>query len=183
MSFRVANRYAFSLFEAAAEKGIVEDVKNDLNLIGEILAGSFDLVVFLKSPIIKAEKKKSALEAVFFNKISPLTKSFITLLVDNGREEALQLVIKSFIKIYNERNNIIEIEVFSAHELADTQLKSLKSALEVKFQKKVILETKINPSLMGGIAIKYGDTIIDGTVKHKLEQLSETFEGSVQLTQ
>ena len=175
VSSKAAQRYALALLELAEENGTVEQTLEDILFIQNTLKESRDLQVFLDNPIVKPEKKSNVLEAIFSGKISDSVYRLIILIAKKGRENLLEQITKAFVDQYNMLSGIKEVEVRTARELSDNQVTELKKSLEDHTGKKVVLNIKVNPELKGGLAVKIDDTVIDGTVKHKLEQLEEKF--------
>jgi F-type H+-transporting ATPase subunit delta len=175
---KASGRYAKALIELAEENNILEQTLKDILLIKKTMDGSRDLLLFLKSPIIKPEKKVVVLEEIFGGEVSDLVHKFITLIARKNRESMLDQIANSFIEIYNDHVGIIEAKVFVAKKLTDKQLKKVKSRIATVTGKKVQIIETIDEDLRGGMAIKIADTVIDGTVKHKLEQLEDVFLSS-----
>lgn len=174
MITKAARRYASALLQIGEERQEVESILRDIEFIKNTLDDSRDLQVFLQSPVIKFDDKTEALEKIFGDEVGEVLSRFITLL---GRKNRLQLfpqIVDAFMVEYNIYAGIINVEVSSASELNEEQLNRLREALESKTGKKVKLVLKQDESLRGGIAVRIEDTVIDGTIKHKLEQLSES---------
>lgn len=172
---KAAQRYALALLELADENNSVEKTLEDINFIKNTLDDSRELILFMKSPIVKTEDKAKALEAIFSGKISEQVYRFILLIAQKGREHLLDEITEAFIQKYNQFAGIKTVEVHTAKELDENQKAEISKALEDHTGKKVVMDIKVNPDLKGGIAVKIDDTVIDGTVKHKLEQLKEKF--------
>ncbi|MDR8391124.1 ATP synthase F1 subunit delta [Aliifodinibius sp. S!AR15-10] len=178
MITKAARRYASALLQIAKEQDNVESILSDVELIQNTIDHSRELEVFLRSPIIKFDDKAGALDELFGDKVEGITRQFIKLLARKSRIGLLYLITQAFIDQYNQYAGIIEIEVFTARELPEDQQRSLHKALEAKTGKKVNMQLSVNESLKGGIAVRIDDTVIDGTIKHKLEQLEESFLSS-----
>lgn len=178
---KAAHRYAIALLELADENKSVDRVLEDILLIKNTVEGSRDLLLFLKSPIVKPAKKVAALEAVFGDKVSDLVNRFISLIATKGREDILDEIATAFVERYNEYAGIISVEVRVAKALDDNQLAELTKTLEKTTGKQVNIDLKIQPELKGGMAVKIDDTVIDGTIKHKLEQLEDLFLETAEL--
>lgn len=171
---KAARRYATALLELAEERDEVGQILEDIRLINNTLEGSRDLVVFLKSPVIKFDDKIEALEELFFEDLEKTTRLFVELLARKDRVKLLDQVTTAFIEKYKEYAGIITVEVFVARELEQDQKERLQSELEDKTQKTVDMNITVDKTLKGGMAIRIDDTVIDGTVKHKLEELEES---------
>jgi len=171
---KAAKRYATALLELAKERDEVEEILEDIEFIHNTLDDSRELVVFLKSPVIKFDDKTEALEALFFDKITEPTQLFLKLLSRKDRINLLHQITEAFVEKYKDYAGIITVDVYIAREMNDQQRDSLHNNLEEKTQKKVDMNIIQDESLKGGMAIRIDDTVIDGTVKHKLEKLEES---------
>jgi len=171
---KAAYRYANSLLQLAVERGELEAIANDMETLGSTIDGSRDLMVFLRSPVVNKAQKLNVLNEVFAGKIGSTTSTFIDILVRKGRADEVARTVKAFKELYNTHSGILEIEVTSATELSSDQQEKLKSSLESKTGKKVVLLLTVDPSVRGGIRARIDDTVIDGTIVHKLEQLRNT---------
>lgn len=171
---KAARRYASALLDIAKEQDKVESILEDVTLIHNTLEGSRDLVLFLKSPIIKYDDKAEALKSIFSERLGDVTDRFIALLTRKNRVNLLDEVTEAFIEAYKEYAGIVTIEIFVASELKESQKDNLHEALEKLTQKKVDMNINIDESLQGGMAVRIDDTVIDGTVKHKLAKLEQS---------
>ena len=180
MVIKAARRYANAMLVTAIEQKNLESIKDDMLLIKQTISDSSELSLFLKSPIIKKEVKLSALEAIFEGKINKLTSNLITILSNKGRESLLYGITLSFMELYYEHENIIEVDVNSAFVLVKDQQSSLKKKLEDATGKSVLMNIIINEGLIGGLTVRIADTVIDGSVKHKLNQLKIKFTTAVE---
>lgn len=177
---KAARRYATALLELGKERDEVKPILKDMAFINATLDGSSELVLFLQSPIVKFDDKKAVLNALFSDEVTEVTRKFLELLVRKNRSNMLHQVSESFLKLYNKYAGIIEVEVMVAHELDDSQKEKLHKQLEKKTGKKVDLTIQIDASLKGGMAVRIEDTVIDGTVKHKLRELEEQLLATAQ---
>jgi F-type H+-transporting ATPase subunit delta len=179
MSSKAARRYASALLSFAIESKKVESVLADMESVKKTTDESRELVLFLKSPIIRDEKKSGVLAEIFKKKVSAETWSFLELLAEKSRLNILPAVADAFFKAYNKHAGIIEISVLTAKDPEKAQLDSIRTALEAKTGLKVKLTSSNSEELIGGIVIKMEDTVIDGSVKNKLQQLEHTFYQAV----
>lgn len=174
LTTKAARRYATALLELAKERDEVNDILKDIEYIHNTLEGSRDLVIFLKSPVINFDDKIEALEKIFFDELKKPTKLFLKLLSRKDRINLLDQIAKAFIDKYKEYAGIITVSVYVAQELNSEQQELLHKNLEQKTQKKVDMNITVDKTLKGGMAIRIDDTVIDGTVKHKLQELEES---------
>ena len=179
---KAARRYANALLEISKEDKAVENTLKDILFIKNTVDGSRELMLFLKSPVVKPVEKRRALESIFKTHVGELMNSFITLLAKKERTAILSEVADAFIAEYNKYAGIIEVEVRAAKKLSEAQVNALKNVLEKSTSKTVNLEVTEQPDLKGGLLVKIDDTVIDGTVKHKLEQLeAKLLDNTVEL--
>jgi len=170
-----ARRYATALLDSAEELNNVDAILKDMNLIHNTLDGSRELVAFLRSPVIKFDEKMEALDKIFGNRIHEMTGRFLQLLARKGRINLLDQITEAFNQQYNVYAGIVKVDVFSAVDLNEAQSRQLHKALEEKTGKKVDMNVSLDESLKGGIAVRIEDTVIDGTIKHQLEELEQKF--------
>jgi F-type H+-transporting ATPase subunit delta len=175
MVLKAARRYANALLQLAIEQEILESVLNDVELIDNTIRGSKELKLFLRSPVIKPDDKKRVLEALFTERCTSLTVQFLDLVIRKRRERLLEQIMQGFIKLYKIHEGIEEVELHSAMELPANVIENLTQTLGKHTGKKIDLSVRVRPELKGGIAIKIGDTVIDGTVRHKIDQLQTLF--------
>lgn len=180
MVSKAARRYAKALLITAVEQKILEEIREDMRLIHETIANSSELSLFLRSPIIRSNVKKSSLEKIFFDKIHQLTSNLISVLSEKGRENLLFGISNGFTELYNRHHNIIEVEVETAFDLKDVQESDLKKELEALTGKTINMRTKKNERLIGGLTVRIEDTVYDGSAKYKLNQLKRKFTTAVE---
>ncbi|HKL15435.1 MAG TPA: ATP synthase F1 subunit delta [Balneolaceae bacterium] len=175
MISKAARRYAKALLQSAIEQDILDDVEKDMQLILNTLKDSRKLSVFLKSPIIKKEDKQQVLSKIFDEHISGETNSLLNLLSEKNRENMLGDICKGFIELFNQHKGIIQVAVTTAYEMNDSQRKDLHKVLVSSTGKKVEMEVTVDTDIIGGVIVRIDDTVIDGSVKHKIRKLKNQF--------
>ncbi|ARM31726.1 ATP synthase F1 subunit delta [Prosthecochloris sp. HL-130-GSB] len=179
MSSAIASRrYATALLDVAQERGVTEEVERDLELMRETVAGSHELAVVLKSPLIKGDAKARVLKEIFSGKLNQTTVLFIELICRKKRADHLLQMIGEFSALRDERAGLVNVDVKSAVRLEDSQAKELINALASYTGKKVRARLSLDEQMLGGISVKIGDTILDGSVRHQLELLKGSLAGS-----
>jgi F-type H+-transporting ATPase subunit delta len=148
--------YAEALFEAARERDELEGVLSDLGEFVDALQDSEELRLFFYGGQIPERQKRRALDGLTEGMKSS-TSNFLKVLVDNGREEILEEVLARYEELVKEHLGRIEVEVTTAVELSDDQRGRLKERLaEVLEGREIILETNVDPRLVGGAVFRYG---------------------------
>jgi len=170
--YRVASRYAKSLIELAHEKGILEQVKDDMVLFKDTVDESRDLSLMLKSPIINHFKKAIIIEKLFTGKVQEMTSKFFVLVCHKNREAILESVAEAFIHQYNIIKGIQRAHVVSATALTGELRSKIESVVkDVANMTAVELTESVDASLIGGYVLTVGDRQIDDSVKGRLEDL------------
>lgn len=168
----VASRYAKSLLDLSIEKNILDKVNNDMVQLSEICADSTDLVSVLNNPTINAVKKSEVFTAIFKGKMEDVSLDFIQLITKNSRESLLPVIAQSFTKLYNEHNNILDVELVSVVALDDATKSKILDKVKSKFEEATIQLTEtIDESIMGGFIVKIGDKQIDASIASQLTNL------------
>lgn len=172
----VARRYAQALYEKVAREQRVERVDEDIALIREALATSRELVVFFESPVISREKKEAVVEALFAERVEPSTLSFLRLLIEKKREALFADVVKAYRALRDEQLGIVEARARVASPLNEDEEHYLVQALERLTGVRVRLTVEQDAGLVGGLVVRIGDTVYDGSVRHQLASLRERME-------
>lgn len=175
MSRTIANRYARAWMRQVVEEKTLEQALNDAQAIQEVLEASRDLTLFLRSPIHSKEVKQQVLDAVFGGKIHATSERVIRMLVTKGRESKLAEIADAFIAMYRDAAGILDVHVSTAYPLEEAVLTQLQKVLGERTGKTISTTVQVDQRLIGGMSVRIGDHVTDGTVKHKLEQLKEQF--------
>jgi F-type H+-transporting ATPase subunit delta len=172
---RASVRYAKALLELAIEKGVLEDVHNDMVFFANTVAENRNLELMLLSPVVPHFKKYTVLEEIFKSRVHLVSFSIFQIITKKNREEILFDVSKEFHRQYNLHKGIIKAQVTTTYPLEETQRQEFKRIVAEATGKIVELEEKVDPSLIGGFVIQVGDQQIDESIKHKLRRLQHTF--------
>ena len=170
---RIASRYAKSIFDLAQEQGKVNDVHADMKLLHDVMTGSSELVNMLKSPIIRGDQKLQVLEKSFKTSFTELSMLFLSTVVRKSRESYLPLIAKEFIAIYNEKHNIAKATVITASKLDAASMEAIRKQLEKESGKTIILETEVDPAIIGGLVVRMGDILYDASIANKLRKIKQ----------
>jgi F-type H+-transporting ATPase subunit delta len=165
--------YAEALFEAAREREELEGVLEDLEEFVGALRENEELQLFFYGGQIPEREKRRAIDALT-EEMTLSTRNFLKLLSDNGREEILEEVLLRYEELVKEHLGKIEVEVTTAVELSDEELDRLKERLgRILEGREVILETRVDPDLLGGAVFRFGGRMVDGSVRGQLQSLRE----------
>ena len=175
---KAAFKYAQGLFELAKDEGTVDTILLELEEVLEIINQNQDLFNVLYHPRLGKKKKKEIVTEIFKAEVSKYLLNFLQLLIDKKRIEHLNEIYKEFKHLVEtERGEAsLKVEVQSPIELDDTRAEKLKSKLEEIFDKQVELVVDIKPQLLGGLVLKVGDKVIDGSIKRQLKNLKNNIK-------
>lgn len=166
---QIARPYAQALFDIAQGDKSLDAVEQGLISISSLAAESSDFSRFLRSPVISAEAKAGAVDAILGKaKVNATVANFVRVVAANGRLFALPEIIKSFRALAAKERGEVSADVTSAVPLSKAQLSSLAATLKQKIGKTVTLNEHVDPSLIGGLQVKVGSQMIDSSLKTKL---------------
>ena len=172
---RVASRYAKSLLDLAVEKGVLEEVNNDMQLFAQTLESSPELARLLKNPIVTNDKKRHILTKIFGKKFHSMTKTFFDIVSRKNREENLPAVAEEFHRQYNSYKGIVAAEVVTTFPLTEDMRKQFRAMVAKISGKSVELSERIDKSLIGGYILRVGDKQIDESISSRLTELKSEF--------
>lgn len=169
--------YAEALFSIVRAEGELDRVEDELFHFGKLLESNHELKQALSDKAIDREQRAKVLEAILSGKVSPHTLGLLEFIVAQGRARQLPQILDELSDIAAEARSSVVAEVRSAVPLDESQRAQLAAALTKATGKKVEVKVLVDPSVIGGVVSKVGDTVIDGTVRRRLEQLKEQVRG------
>jgi F-type H+-transporting ATPase subunit delta len=166
---QIARPYAQALYDLAESEKSLDAVEQGLISISNASNESGDFSRFLRSPVISADAKAGAIDAILAKgKVDTTVANFVRVVARNGRLFALPAIIKAFRDLTAKARGETSADVTSAVPLTKTQLASLAATLKTKLGKTVTLNEHVDPSLIGGLQVKVGSQMIDSSLKTKL---------------
>ncbi|MDX1931517.1 MAG: F0F1 ATP synthase subunit delta [Capsulimonadales bacterium] len=169
----VARRYAAALFETSRRADSLAVVRNDLNSVAAAIRQVPALRTLLQQPLIVESKKKAAIQSLFTGKVHPSLLAFMHLLVDKRRIDLLPEINDEFDRLVRNHLNIALATATTAVPLTADETKQLTLSLQERTGRTIELKTEVDPSLLGGVLVRIGDTVYDGSVRGKLDRLRE----------
>jgi F-type H+-transporting ATPase subunit delta len=170
---KVAKRYGTALFNAARQTGRAEAVLADLKTLSDLWTQSPELRESLLSPLVPAEKKHAIVDQIFGQSLDTVTVQFLHVLVEKSREGIIRPVQREFARMYDEALGMVRAHATVAAPLDDAQRATLVQSLQTRTGKQVELDVVVDPVILGGVVVRIGDTVIDGSVRGSLERLRE----------
>jgi F-type H+-transporting ATPase subunit delta len=169
---RLADRYAKSLIDLAIEKGQLEEVYADAKRILEVCKQSREFDVMLKSPVIKGDKKAAVINALSKGSITELSRLFMNLLVQKGREYYLRPIMQSFCDKYDVVKGISRINLTTAVPVSEEVKAIIIRKLESESQMtNITLKTRVDKSLVGGFVLEFNNYLVDRSIKRFLKEV------------
>ncbi|HEX8578602.1 MAG TPA: F0F1 ATP synthase subunit delta [Allosphingosinicella sp.] len=174
----LAGRYATALFELARDERQLEAVGASLATVRSGLADSPDLRALTTSPLIGREDAiKGIAAAASAMQLDPITANFLGVLAQNRRLGQLESVIRYFNLLAAHHRGETTAEVTSAHPLNDDQVAALKANLKSRLGRDVAVDLTVDPTILGGLVVKVGSQMIDGSIRTKLNTLAHAMKG------
>jgi F-type H+-transporting ATPase subunit delta len=165
--------YANALFEVAQVEGSLETVENELFALARALESNDDLRSTLTDEAIPADRRQGIVEDLLGNRASPVTTALVSFVVGSGRARDLPAIIDRLVGRAAQAKNKVVAEVRTAVPLTDDQRTRLADALGKATGKSIEVKAIVDRTVLGGVVAQIGDTVIDGSVRSRLEQLRE----------
>lgn len=169
----VARRYAQALFDIAREQNSIEVFARDLSSVIQSINSNEELKAIFYNQLVSVEEKKEIVNKGFTGSVHPMVSNFLNLLLDKFREPYLEQIYEVFLELSDIENKILKADVKSATDLSPEQVSKLEEKLSKITHQNVKVNVTIDESLIGGMAVKIGDKVYDGSVAMQLSMLKE----------
>jgi F-type H+-transporting ATPase subunit delta len=170
----VANRYAKALADVIMERGQTLAVSDEITAFSQVIEQNPELREVFASPVIALERKKAVLNDLLARlQFRPTTNNFLQLLLTNQRLHQIEVVRASLMKELDERAGVVSADVTTARALAANEQEHLLHQLETATGKRVRLQFKTDPDIIGGIVTRIGSLIYDGSIKNQLALMKQ----------
>ena len=165
-------QYANALADIALEQGAAEPTAKQLSAFGAVYAESAELRTFLASPAVTIEGKHAVIEKIIVRMgASKILRNFLFVIADHRRTALIPEIIATFQQVIRQRQGVAEAEISSAVELSAAQKKELAATLARLTGKKIETKYSLDPALLGGAVVRIGDTIYDGSLRSRLNEM------------
>jgi len=166
----IARVYSRSLFEVASEHGKLDLVKEQLDQFTDAVEQNRELAIFFFSPYLSTEEKKQGLERAVVD-ADRILLNFLEVLIENHRMPVLFRARRQFEALWDEAHRLLPVEVTSAVELDPHTVEELESRVRAQTGQNVELTSTVDPDILGGIVLRVGNSILDASIKNRLQQL------------
>jgi F-type H+-transporting ATPase subunit delta len=171
-----AHRYAQAILDLAQQKNAVNDVYTNAQDLISIIKSNREFYNFLKSPLIKSDKKEKIIFQLFEKNLHPILLQFIKILCKRRRESILPEILMAIINEYKRRNNIVSAQLITAFKFDDELRKKVLDKINsYKHSSQVELNETIDESIIGGFILKFDNEQIDTSIKTQLQKLYQKF--------
>ncbi|HEV2062355.1 MAG TPA: ATP synthase F1 subunit delta [Solirubrobacteraceae bacterium] len=166
----IAQVYSRALFEAAQEQDKLDEVREQVGAFADAIDSNRDLAIFFFSPYFSTEEKKEGLGKVL-DGADDVVRNFLELLVEKHRMPAIHRIRRAYDTRWEEENKLLPVEVTSAIELDRETVQNIGDKIGERTGRKVQLESRVDPDILGGIVVRVGDRILDASIANRLESL------------
>ncbi|MFG0250126.1 MAG: ATP synthase F1 subunit delta [Phycisphaeraceae bacterium JB051] len=167
----VEDIYGLALVEMAQKAGTLDDVAEEVQDLSKLLASEPQLMKLLANQVLGTSEKAGSIERLFKSQLSELVYNFIQTVNRKDRLDKLPGIFKSVLRIIDQRNGIVEVDAYVATELSSDALDSLAQKIGGAISRNVILNQIVDASLIGGLKLRVGDKLIDGSIVTQLKLL------------
>lgn len=171
--------YASALFELCIENNSLSDIFEEMTQVNDIFSENEDFLKLLSSPLISLENKHDVLDKTFSDRLSDMFFDYLCVLTDKGRIGFFSGIFSEFKEMYNKQMNILEVTVITSQPMSEKIREKLINKLSCVSGKKIVLDERVDKSLLGGIVLRYENTEIDSSVKGKLDKLKKQIDSTI----
>ena len=167
-----AGRYSLALYELATEANVLEEIEIHATSIINLISSSKDFKSLIKDPTNNKEDQLNALNKISEQyKLNNLLTKFLSFLISKRRFFYVDKILKSFVETCSIKRGELKAELTSAKDLTENEINSIKEELTKNFSSKIKLNYKHDTSLIGGLIVQVGSTMVDTSIKNKLQQI------------
>jgi len=166
----IAEVYSRALFDVAKEKDVLDEIHDELGQFVEELDENRDLQVFFFSPYFSSQEKKDGISKMISGADDNFVR-FLELLAERHRMPAVFRIKRDFDELYAEERKLLPVTITSAIELDKSLVKDIRKKIEEQTDRKVELTTKVDPDVLGGLVLRVGNKVLDGSIRTRLERL------------
>ena len=167
----ISKAYADALFELSIEENILDEIKEQTELLGEVMAQNTDFVKLLNAPTVTKEEKTALADSVFSGKINKNLLNFIKVMIQRKDTAEMKASFTDFEKMYNKHNNIEKAVATTAVPMSDELKAKLVDKLQALTGKNIQLTNKVDPDCLGGVILQFNDMQFNDSISAKLDTL------------
>ena len=165
--------YAAALLDLAGQAEQRDEVRSELDEVGDLLASEPDLTKLLASRVLSTAERRGCLERLFTGQVSDLTYRFLQVVNDKERLADLAGIIRAYGRLVDEQRGLVDVDAYVATPMDDAQVRRVAAALELALEGQVVLHQHVEAHLIGGLKLRLGDRLIDGSVATQLRRMRD----------
>lgn len=174
----LAERYARALLEIAEERRALDAVASDLRQLRAMLMASRELTRLIRSPVLSRQEQARAIAALARDaELSPLVRDFLAVVANNRRLFAVPAMIEAYLAELARRRGEVTAAVTTAQPLSSAQLEALREQLRHSVGRRVVVDARVDPRVVGGMILQVGSRMVDASVESKLRRLQLAMKG------
>lgn len=170
----IAKRYAKALFSLALEMNVIEDTRADMEAVISVCRSNKDFRQLLKSPVIRSEKKRKVIKAIFSGRLGELSMRYLDIITGKKRESFIPQIADEYILNYKKYKNIFTVHFATATTVSDDIRKKVIALLEDQTGANIDLVEEVRKELIGGFVLNYNDYKYDASIKYQLKKLKKS---------
>ena len=173
-SITTNNSYSQALFELASDNGSLDDIEDQVVALDKLISQTSEFKELIKNPTNKLKDLQNAIQLISDKiKLNELLKKFLIFVISKRRFFFIEKILKDFLLICSNSRGEVQAELLAAKEMNDEEIAKIKGDLDINFGSNVKLNYKHDPSLIGGLVLKVGSTMVDTSIKNKLQQIEK----------
>ncbi|SEN60705.1 F0F1 ATP synthase subunit delta [Paenibacillus sp. OV219] len=172
----VAKRYAKALFELAQSNNAVADVEKQLKIVVDVLSGDAQIRKFLGLPNVEVSKKIDIVRGALSDTVTVMVLNTVELLIIRGRQAAIADVYEAYTKVAGDALGQAHATIYSAKSLSSEELSKVSAQFGTMIGKRIIAKQIVEPALLGGVQVRIGDRLYDGSLSGKLARLEQALK-------
>jgi F-type H+-transporting ATPase subunit delta len=165
--------YARALVELASESGVLIDVAQEMEQLALVVKQVPKIILLMGAPTLDTAQRQSMLEKVFKGKLSSLFYQFLCVLNRKGQLGVVPGMILAFREVYSEQHGVLEVDAYVASPIDESQKKAIESTVSAMLGRDVAVQVYVQKELIGGLRLRVGDQLIDGTVANRLKRMKQ----------
>ena len=172
------DEYARAIFDIAVEEGRLEEIKSELSLVSAVFSENPEYIRLLDTPSIKKEERLELIDNAFAT-LSQDTLNLLKLLCEKRLIGGIFKLSERFSQMYDEKVGIVRVEAITAVPMTEAQCDAMREKLSAKLSRTIILTNTVDPSILGGVKLRYSGLQLDGSVKTRLDSFEESLRATV----
>ncbi|MEX0887272.1 MAG: ATP synthase F1 subunit delta [Phycisphaeraceae bacterium] len=169
----VDRAYARALFETGVEQGELEALADEMEELGDVIADQPELRRLITTPAIGVQQRVGLIDRLFKDRVSPTLYKFLQVVTRKGRLASLPGMVQAFAELMTDQRGLVEVDIFVADRLNEAQADDVANSIGRVLGREVVLHQYVDPELIGGLKIRVGDKLIDGSVANQLKLLRQ----------